>query len=77
MDRHICNISHQSGILRTGGQAKTKGYKGSQDEQGIEDVWLEREQRQAHVGEDKVLCQEVQQLKQLEEEEETKKQRYT
>ena len=42
-----------------------KGYKSSNDEQRVEDMWLEGEESQAHVGEDEVLCQEVQQLKQL------------
>lgn len=42
-----------------------RGYKGSNDEHWVEDVRLEGEERQAHVGEDKVLCQEVEQLKQL------------
>lgn len=42
-----------------------EGYKGSDNEQRVEDVWLEGEESQTHVGEDEVLCQEVQQLKQL------------
>ena len=45
-----------------------KRYEGSDDEEGVEDVGLEGEQRQAHVGEDEVLRQEVQQLKELGEE---------
>lgn len=44
---------------------QSKGYKGSDDEHRVKDVWLEGEESQAHVGEDEVLCQEVQQLKQL------------
>lgn len=36
-----------------------KGYKSSNDENGAENVLLEGKQRQAHVGEDEVLCQEV------------------
>lgn len=42
-----------------------KGYKGSNNENGAEDVILEGEECQAHVREDEVLCQEVQHLKQL------------
>lgn len=44
---------------------QSKGYEGSDNEERVEDVRLEGEERQTHVGEDKVLCQEVQQLKQL------------
>lgn len=47
------------------GLAAFKGYEGSDDEEWVEDVRLEGEERQAHVGEDEVLCQEVQQFKQL------------
>lgn len=43
----------------------SEGYKGSDNEQRVEDVWLEGEQSQTHVGEDEVLRQEVQQLEQL------------
>lgn len=43
----------------------TEGYKSANDEQRVEDVWLEGEESQTHVGEDEVLRQEVQQLKQL------------
>lgn len=42
-----------------------KGYKSSHDEHGVEDVVLEGEQGQTHVGEDEVFCQEVQQLEEL------------
>lgn len=42
-----------------------KGYESSDDEHGVEDVVLEGEQGQAHVGEDEVLRQEVQQFKEL------------
>ena len=42
-----------------------KRYKSSHDEHGIEDVALEGEESQAHVGENEVLCQEIQQLEQL------------
>lgn len=42
-----------------------KGYKCPNDEDGVEDVILEGEQRQAHVGEDEVLGQEVKDLKEL------------
>lgn len=42
-----------------------KGYERSNDEQRVKDVGLEGEERQAHVGEDEVLRQKVQQLKQL------------
>ena len=45
-----------------------QGYEGSDDEHGVEDVRLEGEERQSHVGEDEVLCQEFENLKQLEEE---------
>lgn len=47
------------------GFVSAKGYKGTNDEQRVEDVRLEGEESQTHVGEDEVLCQEVQQLKQL------------
>lgn len=43
-----------------------KGYKRSNDEDGAENVILEGEQSQAHVGEDEVLSQEVEDFKQLE-----------
>lgn len=46
-----------------------KGYKSTNDENGAENVLLEGKQRQAHVGEDEILCQEVQHLKQLHREE--------
>ena len=42
-----------------------KGYKRPEDEDGAEDVVLEGEQSQPHVGEDEVLCKEVQHLEQL------------
>lgn len=42
-----------------------KRYKSSNDEHGIKDVVLESEQSQTHVGENEVLCQEIQQFKQL------------
>lgn len=42
-----------------------QGYEGSDDEHGIEEVILEGEEGQAHVGEDEVLCQEVQEFKEL------------
>ncbi len=42
-----------------------KRYKSSDDEHGVKDVVLEGEQSQTHVGENEVLSQEVQQLKQL------------
>lgn len=45
--------------------AQRRGYKGSDDEQRVEDVRLEGEESQAHVGKDEVLCQEVEQLEQL------------
>lgn len=45
-----------------------KGYEGPDDEQRVKDVGLEGEERQAHVGEDEVLRQEVEELKQLKEE---------
>lgn len=43
----------------------SKGYERPDDEDGVEDVILEGEQRQAHVGEDEVLGQEVKDLKEL------------
>lgn len=43
----------------------SKGYKSPEDEDGVEDVILESEQRQAHVGEDEVLSQEVKDLEEL------------
>lgn len=43
----------------------TKGYEGSDDEERVKDVRLEGEESQAHVGEDEVLRQEVQQLEKL------------
>lgn len=46
-------------------QRENKGYKSSDDEHGVEDVVLEGEQGQTHVGEDEVLRQEVQQFKEL------------
>lgn len=42
-----------------------KGYKSPDDENGAEDVILEGEQSQTHVGEDEVLSQEVKHLKEL------------
>lgn len=42
-----------------------KGYESSDDEHGIEDMILEGEQGQTHVGENEVLRQEIQQFKQL------------
>ena len=42
-----------------------EGYESADDEHGVEHVVLEGKQRQAHVGENEVLCQEIQQLKQL------------
>lgn len=44
---------------------QAEGYKGSNDENGAEDVILEGEECQAHVREDEVLCEEVQHFKQL------------
>lgn len=46
-------------------QRQKKGYKSSDDEHGVEDVVLEGEQGQTHVGEDEVLRQEVEQFKEL------------
>lgn len=56
------NALHDVRRIKTG---QSKGYKGSNDEHRVEDMWLEGEESQTHVGEDEVLCQEVQQLKQL------------
>lgn len=50
--------------------APSEGYKSPEDEDGAEDVVLEGEQGQAHVGEDEVLGQEVKHLKELQEERE-------
>lgn len=44
-----------------------KGYKSSNDEDGAENVILEGEQSQTHVGEDEILSQEVKDLKELHE----------
>lgn len=44
-----------------------KGYKSSNDEDGAENVILEGEQSQTHVGEDEILSQEVKHLKELHE----------
>ena len=43
----------------------SEGYESPDDEDGAEDVVLEGEQSQAHVGEDEVLRQEVKHLEQL------------
>lgn len=43
----------------------SKGYESPEDEDGVEDVILESEQRQAHVGENEVLSQEVKDLEEL------------
>lgn len=42
-----------------------KGYKGPDDEDGAENVILEGEQSQTHVGEDEILSQEVKDFKEL------------
>lgn len=42
-----------------------KRYKSSNDEHWVKDVVLEGEQGQTHVGENEILCQEIQQFKQL------------
>ena len=44
-----------------------KGYKSPDNENGAEDVVLEGEQSQAHVGEYEILCEEVKDLKELQE----------
>lgn len=41
------------------------GYKSPDDEDGAENVILEGEQSQTHVGEDEILSQEVKDLKEL------------
>ena len=51
--------------LRVENSGTKKGYKSSNDENWAENVLLEGKQRQAHVGEDEVLRQEVQHLKEL------------
>lgn len=43
----------------------SKGYKSPYDEDGAENVILEGEQSQTHVGEDEILSQEVKDLKEL------------
>lgn len=40
-------------------QGHVKRYKSSNDEHRIEDMVLEREKGQSHVGENEVLCQEI------------------
>lgn len=45
--------------------AHWEGYKSPDDEDGAEDVILEGEQSQAHVGEDEVLSEEVKDFKEL------------
>lgn len=45
--------------IQEGFDSFSKGYKGSNDEQRVEDMWLEGEESQPHVGEDEVLCQEI------------------
>lgn len=42
-----------------------KGYKSSYDEDWAENVILEGEQSQTHVGEDEILSQEMEDLKEL------------
>lgn len=42
-----------------------EGYKSPDDEDRTEDVILEGEQSQTHVGEDEVLSQEVKHLEEL------------
>lgn len=42
-----------------------EGYKSPYDENGAENVILEGEQSQTHVGEDEILSQEVKDLKEL------------
>ena len=42
-----------------------KGYKSPQDEDRAENMILKGKQRQAHVGEDEILSQEMQNLEQL------------
>lgn len=54
-----------------------KGYKGSNNENGAEDMILEGEECQAHVREDEILCQEVQHLKQLQRQKKKKKTHHT
>lgn len=56
--------AHMGGVAQER-QDKQKGYKSSNDEHGVEDVVLECEQGQTHVGEDEVLRQEVEQFKEL------------
>lgn len=42
-----------------------KGYKSSKDKDGAENVILESEQSQTHVGEDEILSQEMEDFKEL------------
>lgn len=66
IDSHLQSIQGSSDFyVQLINTNQRKGYKGSNNEHRVEDVWLEGEQGQTHVGEDEVLCQEVQQLKQL------------
>lgn len=46
-------------------EKQNKGYKSSYDEDGAENVILEGEQSQTHVGEDEIFSQEVKGLKEL------------
>lgn len=55
-------------IVLTGNTCfEKKGYKSPDDEDGAENMILEGEQSQAHVGKDEILCQEVKNLKELHE----------
>lgn len=47
------------------GLCAQEGYKGCDDEDGAEDVILEGEKSQAHVGKDEILSQEVKGFKKL------------
>lgn len=55
-----CKSSQNSNNVQDG-----EGYKSPDDEDRTEDVILEGEQSQTHVGEDEVLSQEVKHLKEL------------
>lgn len=57
---HCCDQPEGlSGFVCAPGGCICKRYKSSNDEHGIEDMALEGEQGQTHVGENEVLCQEI------------------
>lgn len=58
-----CLSVHNSWVQHK--HAAAKGYECTYDEKGIEHMVLEGEEGQAHIREDEVFSQEIQQLKQL------------